>query len=73
MIATATVIVTTKSDRSNDEEKHITRHRQKKINSEQKIGRLQCKKSKKTTAEEITPEHRCNAHKTRPGSGPPRD
>ena len=61
-------------DRNYDEGKHITRHRQKKIKSEQKTGRLQCKKRKKTTAEEITPEHRYKAHKTRPGnSGPPSD
>ena len=61
-------------DRNNDEEKHIPRHRQKKIKSEQKTGRLQCKKRKKTTAEEITPEHRYKAQKTRPGnSSPPSD
>ena len=60
--------------RNNDEGKHITRLRQEKIKSEQKTGRLQCKKRKKTTAEEITPKHRYKAHKTRPGnSGPPRD
>ena len=59
-------------DHTNDEEKHITRHRQKQIKTEQKTGRIQCKKRKKTTAEVITPEHRYKAHKTRPGnSGPP--
>ena len=61
-------------DRNYDEGKHITRHRQKKIKLEQKTERLQCKKRKKTTAEEITPEHRYKAHKTRPGnSGPTSD
>ena len=57
-----------------DEGKHITRHRQKKIKSEQKTGRLQCKKRKKTTAEVKTPEHKYKARKIRPGnSGPPSD
>ena len=40
----------------------------------QKTGKLQCKKRKKTTTEEITPEHRYKASKTKPGnSGPTRD
>ena len=61
-------------DRNNDEEKYVTRHRQKQIKLEQKTGRIQCKKRAKTTAEVITPEHRYKAHKTRPGnSGPPSD
>jgi hypothetical protein len=61
-------------DRKNDEEIHVTRHTQKILKMEQKTGRLQRKKRKKTTTEEITPEHRYKAHKTKPGnSGPPRD
>ena len=50
------------------------KHKQKKLKTEQKTGQLQCKKRKKTTTEEITPEHKYKASKKKPGnSGPTRD
>jgi hypothetical protein len=51
-------------DHNNDENIHVKRHTQKKIKMEQKTGKLQCKKRKKTTIEEITPEHTAAHHAT---------